>query len=282
MLQMQWWVLSPSIAHQVLIGFTLAPNSTMVDASPDGTVVPIDTHHRWSVITLQILSLPGLTQTIHCKPLPKLPPSLLQFTTLGSSDSMSLRVDIDSFNETDITLQSKETRDSTTAIVMLTGETAELMGTSQVQLQLLTDTFIVLLETVIADSSCTLLVPVTENVPQMAAGLVLDTSPPNLVDFDLDKENGILLLCFSEIVITTGFTVRSLEFQEASSSPCCNVSFTTSTFSGNMTDNITVMLSIVELETINLWPLCTGSANCYITIRAAVVLDLLRYPNPAR
>jgi len=101
-------------------GFTLAPNSTLVDASPDGTVVPMDTHHRWSVITLQILSLPGLTQTIHCKPLPKLPPSLLQFTTLGSSDSMSLRGDIDSCNETDITLQSKETRDSTTAIVMLT------------------------------------------------------------------------------------------------------------------------------------------------------------------
>jgi len=156
------------------------------------------------------------------------------------------------------------------------------MGTSHVQLQLLTDTFIVLLETVIADSSGTLLVPVTENQAEMAAGLVLDTSPPNLVDFDLDMENGILLLRFSEIVITSGFTVRSIELQEASSSPRYNVSFTTSTFSGNMTDNITVMLSIVELETINLSPLCTGSANCYITIRAAVALNLLRYPNPAR
>ena len=175
----------------------------------------------------------------------------------------------------------------------------QLTGTSQVQLQLLNgdlnrikaasslanspaDTFIVLPETVIADSSGTLLVPVTEDNAQMAAGLVLDTSPPTLVNVDLDLDSGTLLLQFSEIVITSTFTVSSLELQETSTSPSYTVPLATSTFSGNRIDVITVMLSVAELETIKLQPLCTNSTNCYITIQAAVVTDLFGQPNLAR
>ena len=309
-------------------GVTLM-NSTVIDITPDGTVVSI------ALGTLDNLNLMGVATTsindtfisftreliddyagLPVIPIlaanrmqvaaiqdDTLPPSLLQFTLDLNTGVLRLdfseRIDLSTFNETDITLQSASTRAASSSVVNITGGTTSIVGTSQVFLELLdadlnqiklaaglansvSDTFIVVPETVIADTSGTLLVPITEDQALMVAGLVQDTSPPTLDSFDIDLDSGTLRLRFSEFVRTAGFMVQNVELQESISFPSVIFNISGSTFSGDETDIVEIAFSTPDLETLKIEPLCTVATDCFLTINGAVVTDLFGIPNIAR
>ena len=220
-----------------------------------------------------------------------LPPSLLQFSLNLNNGILRLdfseRVVLSTFNATAITLQNEEVVGLTTTMITLNGGTPTLVGTSQVELQLLNEdlnriklapnfgttvlnTFINLPSEVISDTSGTPLVPVVDN----AQGIVPDTSPPSLNNFDLDLNTGTLTLHFSEYVRTAMFTVTSIQLQDASRNPQITVLFNDSTFSGNEIDDVQIVFSMQDLENINLAPLCIMASDCFLTIQAGVVEDL--------
>ena len=233
-----------------------------------------------------------------------LPPSLIQFILdldlgelrLGFSEAVSL----DTFNPLGITLQSKGVRDTDTDVRVLTGGTSNLIGTSQITLQLnnedlndiklLSDlaasqsqTYIVVTANVLSDEQNSSLIEIPEDDAQMAAGLILDTTPPTLESFDLDMDGtGMLVLHFTEFVRTSSFSPRHVEFRETDSSPSYNVSLSSSTFTGDITDEVYIQFSTSDLEKLKLQPICTATTDCYLTILADVVTDLFGRLNTAR
>ena len=233
-----------------------------------------------------------------------LPPSLIQFVLdldVGELQlAFSEAIDIDTFNPLGITLQSDQVRDGDTQVRVLTGGTATLSGTSEVTLQLVdadlnqikllsnlgssqSQTFIVMVENVLYDEQNTSLVEITADDAQMAEGLELDTSPPILEGFDLDLDgSGEIVLHFSEFVRTSSFQASHVEFRETDTSPTLNVSLYSSTFTGDVTDEVTIEFGRSGLEKLKLQPMCTMVSNCFLTIVADVVTDLFGRANTAR
>ena len=107
------------------------------------------------------------------------------------------------------------------------------------------------------------------------SSFIFDTSAPMVVAFDLDLNVGALILEFDDVVDATTFDESAITLQSAPARQpmewhtLSGASVTVSP-SGSV---IAVLLSITDLNQLQLHNFCTLSDNCYLTVTASVARD---------
>ena len=204
--------------------------------------------------------------------------------------SFSETVDIKSFDSSEVTIHSgrENTSESFTltgGIVIVSYDTPDVALTlTRADLNIiklntllatdLVNTYLTLTAATVEDVSNNPVVPVS--TPELTDDYFPDIVLPELEEFDLDMNLGLLILAFSESV-----NASSLDVTEISLQPSTNVSsppftFTTSSFTGS--DNgpvLTVNISLPDLNQLKrLTELATSNYTTYISVTHRAVRDM--------
>ena len=239
-----------------------------------------------------------------------LAPELLQFTIDLNSGilllGMSEQINFDTLNITDIELQSTAVRSGSTVIKFITGGQPVSSGIADIRITMTdadlnaikvlaaarslasspANTYIVAPNTTLEDNQGTPLIVIESSNAKMAAGVVPDTSPPTIDNFELDLNTGILTLVFSEFILScsTSFSPSHVDLQNSQSSRTVNYTLTGSMVTGSCdeVDELEITLSRTDLEAIKLADLCFSSSDCFVNLPANVVTDVFARENSAR
>ena len=140
------------------------------------------------------------------------------------------------------------------------------------------NTFLTTLNGLAEDTSGT---PNTGIGSDLAVGIrafIMDTTPPELLSFTLDMDNGEMVMSFSDVVDASTFDVSALTLQGQNNRvPLEWHSLSISSSSASSMDSfiITVSLGDSDLNRIKqIRPLATRMSNTYLTVRASLVDDL--------
>ena len=108
------------------------------------------------------------------------------------------------------------------------------------------------------------------------SNLTPDTSPPELVSFDVDLDRGELVLTFSDVVNASSLNASAITVQNSRTDPSSLISL--SSLSSTISSNglvILVQLAPITLNLIkNFTSLCTARSNCFISVTSFVASDL--------
>ena len=140
-----------------------------------------------------------------------------------------------------------------------------------------TTTYLAILGDGIRDQNNNSLVPVEFYQPTPVRIFTLDDRAPELQSYDLDMDDGILLLTFSETVDVTTFNVTQITFQDriADGEMLTNYTLTGGEYS---MENSTVIQLNITLDDLNnlkqLPPLVTDTVYTYISHTEALINDM--------
>ena len=190
-----------------------------------------------------------------------------------------------------ITLQDTPLRTNTTYILMDNVTVSTLSPSAEITLLIerrdlnaiklnpnlatsVVDTYMVLFETFANDSSGNMLVQDLNGT--QASQFISDTTPPELLSFNLDLNNGLILILFSEPVLqpldySEIFITRSLQNTPSGQNITGSIIHSTA----EMGTSITIIVSETVLNVIKSDAIvCTSLANCYIFLNSGGVSDL--------
>ncbi|XP_065886866.1 uncharacterized protein [Dysidea avara] len=142
-------------------------------------------------------------------------------------------------------------------------------------------TYLAILEDGIRDQNNNTLVQVEVFDPRLVRIHIPDDQRPELESFDLDMDNGILLLTFSETVDVTTFDVTQITFQDRSAFNISNDTVVTNyTLTGGeyTMENSTIIQLNITLEDLNnikqLPPLVTEQCYTFISSNEMLIMDM--------
>ena len=136
------------------------------------------------------------------------------------------------------------------------------------------DTYLVLLETFANDSSGNMLIEDLNGT--QASRFIPDTTPPELMSFNLDLNNGFILVVFSEPISQTIdfseiFITHSLQNTPSGISIAGGMVNSTA----EQSTSITILISEIVLNMVKSdVTVCTSSGNCYLFLNSGSVSDL--------
>ena len=105
-----------------------------------------------------------------------------------------------------------------------------------------------------------------------------DVTPPELVSFSIDMNNGIFVLTFDETVNASTLVIPSLTLQDDQGDPEDNYTITTSTSSQSDNTTVSVYLSTVDLNALRRLTICREVSECFILHQFAAVHDMMNNP----
>ena len=221
------------------------------------------------------------------------PPEIVEFTfDLDAGQlhfTFSETVNVSSLDVTQITLQSTQVHSNSSYNVSLTGgvlltpndnttATVELLKQDVDTIKALPlatsryNTFLSVTMDMIMDMNSNRIVAIGDDMSQMAVAFVNDTTRPELQNFSLDVNSGVLTLTFSETVDPTTLTLTEITIQDA---PGANSTFHFATTWSLQSDPIVfIYFSKVDLDALKLnRQVGTNLNDTYITITNSTILD---------
>ena len=140
------------------------------------------------------------------------------------------------------------------------------------------NTFLTTMSGLAEDTSATPNTAVDSDSAVGVRGFIADTTPPELLSFTLDMDNGEVVLSFSDVVDASGFDVSALTFQGQNNRVPLEWHSLSSSSSSASTDDsfsVTVSLGNDDLNQIKqIRSLATSSSDTYLTVGASLVDDL--------
>ena len=138
-----------------------------------------------------------------------------------------------------------------------------------------TNTFISLRSGVVRDTSGVMSVEIPQTNALLITNHTADSMRPSLSNFELDLNNGVITLTFSESVNVTSFDATQITVQSASSNPASMHTLRGAMVAQRDSTTIDVTLLPADLNTIKrLTGLATLRSNTYISITSATVSDM--------
>ena len=115
--------------------------------------------------------------------------------------------------------------------------------------------------------------------PIRATDFIPDTTPPSLVSFDLDMNEGLLSLNFSEAIRPETFSPEGITIQDAALSTYRFTLTSSSTFNATSSQSILVQLSLQDLNGVKATEnTATSTTNTYVTISNQTITDPFYIP----
>eukprot|EP00118_Oscarella_pearsei_P023606 m.284223 g.284223 ORF g.284223 m.284223 type:complete len:389 (+) comp40677_c0_seq9:23689-24855(+) len=224
-------------------------------------------------------------------------PKLLSFTLNINTGILDLQfseaVDVTTFNATGITLQNlpnttHPTLSNTLTTTSLTNSpsgsaiavklsAADLNDLkSQIQLATVTNnTFMTMESFTVDDMRGNRVDPIVIPFAQRASDHVADTTRPSLTQFDLDLDDGLLQLIFSEIIDVSSSALRLITLQSSSSSSNESYSLTASIVPSKDANKLDISLAGDDLNALKMnLKLATTRNTTYVSLTKGAVADM--------
>ena len=139
----------------------------------------------------------------------------------------------------------------------------------------LENTYLVVTEDTVQDYSENFLEPIYEDDPLLAMVYRADNTTPRITGFDLDMDEGLLTITFTEVINITSLNVKALTLQSETNIivgdnhtiQSGNASFRTLT-------EVAIKLSVKDLNTIKrIYNLASNNTNTYLSVESFFVTD---------
>ena len=138
-----------------------------------------------------------------------------------------------------------------------------------------TNTFISLEAGTVDDTNGNPSIEIPQSSALQITGHVEDTTRPSLESFDLDLDNGVMTLIFSESVNITSFDTTQLTLQNDQNSPSSTHTLRGGVASQRLSTTIDVSLLTSDLNDVKALPnLASRRSNTYLSITSATVKDM--------
>ena len=200
-------------------------------------------------------------------------------------------VDVSTFSITRVILQDRQTRptqsvtlgalstiespDGTVVVIRLSDDDFNLVTSTFPLATMDTNTFISIEAGTVDDTNGNPSVEILPSSAMQITSHVEDTTRPSLDSFDLDLDNGVITLVFSESVNITSFDTTQLTLQNDRSGPSTTYTLGGGVASQRLSTTIDVSLLANDLNRIKALPnLASLRSNAYLSITSGTVRDM--------
>lgn len=201
-------------------------------------------------------------------------------------------VDVSTFSITSVILQDRQTRptqsvtlgalstiespDGTVVVIRLSDDDFNLITSTFPLATMDTNTFISIEAGTVDDTNGNPSIDILPSNAMQITSHVEDTIRPSLISFDLDLDNGVVVLVFSESVNITSFDQTQLTFQNDQSSPSSTYTLVGGVASPQRISTvIDLSLFMNDLNRIKALPdLASQRGNTYLSITSGTVRDM--------
>lgn len=200
-------------------------------------------------------------------------------------------VDVSTFSITSVILQDRQTRptqsvtlgalstiespDGTEVVIRLSDDDFNLLTSTFPLATMDTNTFISIEGGTVFDTNGNPSVEILPSNAMQITSHVEDTTRPSLVSFDLDLDNGVITLVFSESVNITTFDRTQLTLQSEQNGSISTHTLVGGIDSQRLSTTIDVSLLDSDLNRIKAMPgLATSETNTYLSITSSTVKDM--------
>ena len=195
------------------------------------------------------------------------------FLTISSTQSVSPGVI--SYNLTDGSIQSTQTTAPRSVSLSLAQADIIYLKTTPGIATRSNNTYLSALAELVVDTNFN---PSLSLFPIPASSVVPDTSAPQVVQFDLDVDQGLLTVYFNDVITVTTFNETAITLQNAPTRvPMESYTITNNSdvLSTGVGFTVTVELSITDLNEIKKIPhLSLSPSRCFMTATASVAADV--------
>ena len=139
-------------------------------------------------------------------------------------------------------------------------------------------TYIAIRATTVSDNAGNHVLQIPARTPLQVSQFTPDAERPSLMSFDLDMNEGILLLHFNETVNVSTLFVDRFTLQDNMTRILINHTLTTSTVQEENAATVQITISIFDLNEIKRKQFCYTPDNCYLVFEDNAVQDMVDIP----
>ena len=139
-------------------------------------------------------------------------------------------------------------------------------------------TYIAIVSDTVTDNAGNEVRTIAGTSPLQVSEYTPDMERPSLISFDLDMDEGILLLHFNETVNVSTLLLDLLTLQDNITRDSANHTFTTSTKQEENAPTVVITISRFDLNEIKRKQFCYNRENCYLIFEDEAVYDMVDIP----